>query len=449
MSEQREQWGSKFGFLMAAAGSAVGLGNVWRFPYITGKYGGAAFVFTYLIVVFVIGLSVMIAEMTIGRNAKLDAVGSFRKLGGSKWAIVGWMGFFCGFVIFSYYAVITGWTIAYIYKSFTGLMAQAAAGQAKEAFGSFVSDPVAVIGYTIVVMIITAGIVYKGVTNGIEKSCKILMPTLFLILVILVARAVTLPGAGKGIEFYMKPDFTKLTSEAILSAIGQGFYSLSLAMGIMVVYGSYISKEEYIPTAARSIVIIDTAVAVLAGFIIFPSAFAFGIQPDAGPSLTFVTLPGVFTKMPAGALFSAAFFLLLFIAALTSCISLFEVTVAYGIDQLHLSRKKSTLFMVIAITLVGIPSALSLGGRFPKIFGMDCLDFMDYITNNIIMPIGGILICLFVGWFWTKPAHDELTDNGKVAFPMYTAWLWICRVFAPLAIFSILAWSLYTKYFAG
>lgn len=447
MSGKREQWGSKFGMIMAAAGSAVGLGNVWRFPYITGKYGGAAFVLTYLAVVFIIGLSLMTAEIAIGRAGKSDAVGSFRKLGGNGWAIVGWMGFFVGFVIFSYYGVIAGWTIAYFFKSFGGLMQQAAAGKAADAFVSFVSSPRLVIAYTVAVMAVTAAIVYKGVAKGIEASCKVLMPLLFLILLLLVVRALTLPGAMKGVNFYLRPDFSKLTIDGVLAAVGQAFYSLSLAMGIMIVYGSYFTSDIFIPNAARSIVCLDTAVAFLAGLVIFPSAMAFGIEPNAGVSLTFITLPGVFAKMPAGEIFSAGFFLLLFIAALTSCISLFEVTVAFGIDQLKLSRRSSTLIMVTLITLLGIPSALSVGGHFPKVFGMDFLDFCDYITNNVIMPIGGILITIFAGWVWAKDAKKELTNNGKHPFDLYYCWLWICRLVAPVAIFVILAADIYSKFF--
>lgn len=434
MPKEREQWGSRFGFIMAAAGSAVGLGNIWRFPYITGKFGGAAFVMVYLAVVVVIGISVMLAEFVIGRNAQSDAVGSFRKLGGGLWPLVGWMGFFCGFVILSYYAVIAGWTLAYMFKSFGGLMEAAGAGKAGDVFGAFVSNPVQAISYHLVVMAIVSGIVYKGISGGIEKSCKILMPALFVLLLVLIVRSVTLPGAGAGLEFYLKPDFSKLTSEAVLAAVGQGFFSLSLGMGCMITYGSYLGKSDYLPTTAATVVFLDTSVAILAGFVIFPAVFAFGIEPGAGPGLTFVTLPAVFAKMPMGMFFSFAFFLLLFIAALTSAISLLEVVVTYAIDQLKWSRTKAAIVMGTAIALLGIPSALSVGGHIPQIAGKDFLDAADFITNNIIMPLGGIFIAVFVGWVWTDGAKAEITDNGKRVFPMYTVWLWICRVVAPVCI---------------
>ena len=450
MSGKREQWGRKFGMLMAAAGSAIGLGNIWRFPYITGKYGGAVFVLTYLIIVCLIGLSLMIAEHAIGRAGKSDAVGSLLKLGGKKWSIVGWMGFIVAFVILSYYAVIAGWTLAYFCGSvdvFGSLLQGAAQGKAAELFGGFVSNPGYCIAFFLVVMFVTATIVYRGIAKGVEASCKILMPTLFVILLLLVVRAVTLPGASKGISFYLKPDFAKLTAEGILAAIGQAFYSLSLAMGVMIVYGSYFTEDTSIPRSACTISLLDTSVAFLAGLVIFPSALAFGIEPNAGVALTFITLPSVFAQMPAGMIFSAGFFMLLFIAALTSCISLFEVAVAFGIDHLGFERKKSTVIMSILITLLGIPSALSVGGHFPKIFGMDCLDFFDYVTNNLIMPIGGILITIFAGWVWTKGAKEELTNHGKYDFKLYKVWLFICRIVAPVAIFIILAADINGKFF--
>ena len=437
MAEQsgnRDQWASRFGFIMAAAGSAIGLGNIWRFPYITGKYGGGAFVAVYLAVVFIIGTSVMLAELSIGRKAKLDSVGSFKKLGGGAWPIVGWMGFFCGFVILSYYSVIAGWTLSYMFKSLSGLMAEAAAGKAGEVFGAFVSNPQQAIAFHLLDMAIITAIVYKGISGGIEKSCKVLMPALFVILILLIFRSVTLPGAGAGLEFYLKPDFSKLTGEGILAAVGQGFFSLSLGMGIMITYGSYLGSHEHMPSIARTVVLLDTAVAIMAGLVIFPAVFAFGVDAGAGPGLTFVTLPAVFAKMPFGAIFSFAFFALLYIAAITSSISLLEVTVTYGIDELNWSRQKAAVVMGVAIAILGIPSALSVGGHIPQIAGKDFLDAADFITNNVIMPLGGMLTAIFVGWFWTKGAKAEVTNNGSFTFSLYNCWLFICRFVAPVCI---------------
>jgi len=432
-TENREQWGSRFGFIMAAAGSAIGLGNIWRFPYITGKYGGAAFVAVYLAIVFSLGISIMLAEMVIGRNSGLNAVGAFRKLKGGAWPIVGWMGVIAGFIILSFYGVIAGWTIAYMLKSFTGLMEAGAAGKAGDVFGAFVTNTPQVVAYQIIFMLITIWIVFKGVGEGIERYCKVMMPALFVILVILIIRGVTLPGAGKGLEFYLKPDFSKLTGEAIFAALGQVFFSLSLGMGCMLTYGSYLNKKEILPSAAITVASMDTGAAFLAGCAIFPSVFAFGIEPSAGPGLTFITLPNVFAKMPGGMIFSFLFFLLLFFAALTSSVSLLEVCVAYFKDEMGWTRAKASWILGLVITALGVPSAISLKGNL-KIAGKDFLDAMDFISSNVLLPLGGIFIALFVGWVWLENAKKEASNEGKAPFAWETYWVWVCRVVAPIAI---------------
>jgi len=427
---QREQWGTKLGFILACAGSAVGLGNIWRFPYITGQYGGAAFVLVYVVLVFVIGFSVMLAEMAIGRNAQLNAVGSFRKIKGGMWPIVGWMGVIAGFIILSYYGVIAGWTMAYVLKSFTGLM-QADAGAE---FGAFVTNLPQVVAWQALFMAITIYIVYKGIGGGIEKYCRVLMPALFLLLLVLIVRSITLPGAGAGINFYLKPDFSKLTGGALGAALGQAFFSLSLGMGCIITYGSYLGKKETLPGAAIQVCFLDTLVAFLAGLVIFPAVFAFGVEPGAGPGLTFITLPNVFGQMPGGAIWSALFFVLLFVAALTSAISLLEVVSAYFIDEIKWSRQKASMVMGIVIFLMGIPSAMGVAGVIPKLAGRDFLDSADFLASNVLLPLGGLFIALFVGWFWTEGAKQEVENNGTVPFGLYTAWLWVCRVVAPIAI---------------
>ncbi|MDT8284993.1 MAG: sodium-dependent transporter [Thermovirgaceae bacterium] len=431
---QREQWGSKLGFVLACAGSAVGLGNIWRFPYITGQNGGAAFVLLYVALVFVIGFSVMLAEMAIGRNAQLNAVGSFQKIKGGVWPIVGWMGVAAGFIILSYYGVIAGWTMAYVVKSFTGLMGAAAAGTTADVFVGFITNPGPVIAWQAAFMVITIYIVYKGIGGGIEKYCKILMPALFLLLLVLIVRSVTLPGAGAGIEFYLKPDFSKLTGGALGAALGQAFFSLSLGMGCMITYGSYLGKKELLPGAAVQVCFIDTMVAFLAGLVIFPAVFAFALEPGAGPGLTFITLPNVFGQMPGGTIWSGLFFLLLFVAALTSAISLLEVVAAYFIDEMKWSRGKAAWTMGIIIFLLGIPSVLGISGAIPKLAGRDFLDSADFLASNVLLPLGGLFIALFVGWFWTDGAKQEVENNGAAPFSLYVPWLWICRVVAPLAI---------------
>lgn len=431
----REHWGSRIGFILAAAGSAVGLGNIWRFPYITGKYGGAAFVLVYLALIFIVGFSVMLAEMAIGRKAQLNAVGSFQKLRGGAWPIVGWMGVLAGFMILSFYGVIGGWTIKYFIWSLTGLMGDAAAGKAGDVFGAFVTNTPQVIMYQAVFMLITIWVVYKGIGEGIEKYCKILMPALFVILLILIVRSVTLEGAGKGLEFYLKPDFSKLTGESFAAALGQAFFSLSLGMGCMITYGSYVNKQTALPSAAIQVCVIDTAVAILAGLAIFPAVFAFGVDAGAGPGLTFVTLPSVFAKMAGGTIWSALFFLLLFIAALTSAISLLEVVAAYVIDK-GWARPKAAVIMGLLIFALGVPSAMSLAGA-PKIAGKDFLDAMDFMSSNVLLPLGGVFIALFVGWIWTADARKEVTNEGTHPFGLMELWVWVCRVVAPLGILYI------------
>ena len=435
MAEQREQWGSKLGFILAAAGSAVGLGNIWRFPYITGQNGGAAFVLIYVAIVFIIGFSVMLAEMAIGRKAQLNAVGSFEKLKGGAWPIVGWMGVAAGFIILSFYCVIGGWTIKYTIFSFTGLMDAAAAGKAGDIFGGFVTNTTQVVIYQAIFMLATIFIVAKGIGEGIERYCKFLMPALFVILIVLIVRAVTLPGAEKGLAFYLKPDFSKLSGGSLGAALGQAFFSLSLGMGCMITYGSYVDRKTTLPSSAIQVCTIDTLVALLAGMVIFPAVFAFGVDAGAGPGLTFVTLPGVFAKMPGGMIWSALFFILLFIAAITSSISLLEVVSAYFIDK-GWPRAKAAWLLGIVIFAIGVPSAISLTGGL-KVAGKDFLDAMDFASSNVLLPLGGVFISLFVGWFWTADARKEVSNNGEYVFGLMEPWMWVCKVLAPVAILYI------------
>ncbi len=432
---ERETWGSKMGFWLAAAGSAIGLGNIWRFPYLTGANGGAAFVFIYLLIVFTIGISVMIAEFTIGRNTNLNAVGAFQKLKAGPWQIAGWMGVVAGFVILSYYSVVGGWTIKYILSSFTDMISTST--DTTSYFLSFIANGPQTVLFHAIFMAIVIFIVYRGVGKGIEDTCKILMPALFLLLVILIIRAVTLPGALAGIDFYLNPDFSKVTGKTILAALGQAFFSLSLGMGCMITYGSYIkSKKESLPRSAATITLLDTGAAFLAGFVIFPTVFAFGAEPSAGAGLTFITLPKVFAMMPGGQIWSALFFLLLCVAAITSAISLLEVVVAYVIDNLKWPRHKAALIIGGTIFLLGIPSALSQGAVSINVLGMSFLDFLDFVANNILLTVGGLLISLFVGWVIPEIAKKETTAHG--AFPFQPIWIWICRIVAPVAIFIII-----------
>ena len=409
---KREHWGSRLGFILAAAGSAVGLGNIWKFPYMAGENGGGAFLLIYLALVFTIGLSVMLAEMVIGRMAEKNAIGAFAKLKGGAWPLVGLCGVAAAFIILSFYSVVAGWTISYMVKSITGALAIEDPAALGGIFGGFISDPVSPLIYHALFMALTVFVVLAGVGSGIERASKILMPALFALLLILIVRSVTLPGAGEGIAFLLSPDFSKVTWTTVSEALSQAFFSLSLGMGAMITYGSYLSKKENIASSAGWVTLLDTSVAVMAGLLILPAVFAFGFDPSAGPGLTFITLPAVFAHMPMGSVFAFMFFLLLGIAALTSAVSILEV---------------------------GIPSSLSLGimGEF-TIFGLGFFDLMDYVSSKLLLPIGGLFISLFVGWVvWGKAKEDIAAHNGVVP-GWLNAWGIIVKFVAPLAIAFIL-----------
>lgn len=438
--KKREQWGSRIGFILAAGGSAVGLGNVWKFPYIVGQNGGAAFVLAYVLVVVLLGLTVMLAEIALGRSAQLSCISAFRKLKGGSWT---WVGVFCVIIptlILSYYAVIGGWTLKYIFHSFGGLMAEAGAGKAADVFVAFISSPWEVVAYQALFGLLTAAVVLGGVSGGIERVCKIMMPGLFVLLVVMIFRSVTLEGASKGLAYYLNPDFSKLTASAWLAAVGQAFFSLSLGMGIMITYGSYLKKDINLPQSSLYICIIDSAVAFLAGLVVFPAVFAFGFDVEAGPSLTFITLPAVFAKMPFSSLWSAVFFVLFFFAAITSAMSLLEVPVSYLVDR-GMKRRSATLLAMIVVFLIGVPSSLGLDGSLP-IFGKDFLDALDYLTNSVMMPITAALTCIFVGWFVHKEVMQEVDSDGMFKFPGKGLWMFFVRYAAPVIIAVILVTGL-------
>lgn len=442
MGAARENWGSRFGFIMAAAGSAVGIGNIWRFPYTAGTNGGGAFLIIYLAIVIAFGISVAIAEMLVGRAAQRNPVGAFRALGGGAWPLVGYAGVLTGFVILSFYIVVAGWTLAYILFMASGSLHTTDSKVLTDAFGGFVADPVRPIIYSGVFMALTAWIVGGGIARGIERWNKILMPSLFVILLILVIRSLTLPGATEGLRFFVSPDFSKVTSRTFYDAIAQVFFSLSIGMGTLLTYGSYLSKKENLPQAALSVALIDTGVAVLAGLMIMPAVFAFGFNPSAGPGLTFVTLPAVFASMPAGNLFGVLFFALLAIAALTSAVSILEPLVAYFVDEHGASRHRTVILASLVCFALGVPASLSFGiGAGFTIAGKNWFDLMDFLANNLMLPLGGLCTALFVGWIW-KGAMHALSNEGALQLPWAPVWLFVLRVLAPLGILWIMASAL-------
>ncbi|MCF6139187.1 sodium-dependent transporter [Pseudalkalibacillus berkeleyi] len=436
----REQWKSRTGFMLAAMGSAIGLGNIWKFPYITGENGGGAFIIVYLICIALIGIPIMLAEFSVGRNTQKDAVGSFKELTpGKPWFITGIFGVMSAFLILSFYGVVAGWALSYTTKAISGDLLAVPAEKMADHFGGFIGASLGPIIWQLLFMGLVIIIVVKGIKQGIEKWNKILMPTLGILLVVLAIRGLTLPGSGEGFSFLFSPDFSALNAEAVLVALGHAFFSLSLGMGTMITYGSYVPQNVKLPTAAVGVSMADTGFALLAGLAIFPAVFAFGMDPGAGPGLIFITLPAVFEQMPLGQFFSILFFLLISMAALTSAISILEVPVAYFMRKFEWTRKKATWILGTIIFLFGVPSSLSLGAWSEfTIFGKGFFDAVDYLASNILLPLGGLLTALFVGWALGKKKSLEiggLREGGLWGM----LWIWSLRLVAPILILIVMA----------
>ncbi|QOY38352.1 sodium-dependent transporter [Anaerobacillus isosaccharinicus] len=438
LNSNREQWGSRLGFILAAMGSAVGLGNIWRFSYVTGENGGAAFLLVYLLCIIAIGIPIIMAEFTIGRKAQSDAVGSFEKLApGKPWILAGFMGVASAFIILSFYGVIAGWTVKYFFSYLTGGFSVQNDEAYADVFVGFITSTYEPLFWQFAFMAITVGIVFVGVKKGIEATNKILMPLLAILVVILAGYSLSLGGASEALSFLFTPDWSKLADPNVyLAALGQAFFSLSLGMGALITYGSYLSKKEQLPGAALGVAALDTGFAIIAGLMIFPAVFAFGIEPGFGPGLVFITLPGIFDSIAFGTLFGLAFFFLLAAAALSSAVSLLEVAVAYFIRKFSWSRQKASLIVGGIIFLLGIPSSLGIGPLSDiTFFGKDILDSMDFIASNILLPLGGLIIALFMGWGWKKTDALAESDFGDTAIGH--AWIFTLRYFAPIAIFLI------------
>ena len=534
--EQRETWGGTIGFILAAAGSAIGLGNIWKFPYITGINGGGAFVLVYLICIFLLGTPLMLSEIAIGRKTARNPYGAFKMLCPGKsrftivlavflfglavclltsgimnaadtgsntgmigfgvlaalfgglvlWkgiAIVGLLSIITGLAILSYYSVVGAWILEYVRLAFSGNLNYTTIGEAKEAFGSFISQPWKVILYHLFFMALCAGVLWGGIRNGVERWSKILMPVLLFLLIAVIIRSVTLPGAFEGVKFFLSPDFSKLTTGSILEALGHSFYSLSLGMGIMITYGSYMKKEENILSTAFFIIILDTIAALMAGLAIFPAVFAMNFEPSAGPSLIFQILPVTFNHFPGGFgwFWAGLFFLMLSIAALTSGASLLEMGVTFLIDQLKWSRQKTILVLFFVISALGVFSAVSIGGweyipwvkkGFDFCFSPDHVkgsffDVLDYVTSNWCLPLAGMMTAIFAGWLWSaRAAARELRKGSNIMDinlllllsgfgkePFYrqmlntgltftTLWAILTRYFAPVVILLVFLHSL-------
>ena len=443
-NNNRDLWGSKIGFIAAAAGSAIGLGNIWRFPYLAGENGGAAFVFLYLFCILLIGFPVMLAAISMGRSAQRSIVGSFKTLApDSNWKYVGILGVITGFAILSFYSIVAGYTMGYIFKTVLGSFNNIQnAQQTKQIFAEFISDPYWVFICSYLFLFLNGVIVYKGIENGIERWSKRMMPILFILLIILVIRSLTLEGALAGLNFYLKPDLSKITGSTIMNALGQALFSLSLGMGTMITYGSYLSKKDNLVTSASYVCILDTLIAFIAGLAIFPALFAMNLAPDQGPSLVFIVIPSIFSKMPGGIFFGTGFFILLSIAALTSTISQLEVVVAYFIEEWKWSRKKATAISVAVASVIAIPSAFSGGivQFFTKlpVYGGDFLSFMSTVFGSYNLIIGSFFIAVFVGWKWGVHLASEEIIKGNPYFKIRFLWNFLIKYVSPIAVFLIL-----------
>ena len=444
VEQKRAKFGSKLGMILATAGGAVGLGNVWRFPYMTGQNGGAAFILIYIGCILLLGLPCMISEFIIGRHAASNTARAYTKLSnGTAWKWVGLLGVLTGFLITGYYAVVSGWCLQYGIASTLGHL-HGTPDYFKSYFTDFSTNPWKPVLWTVMILLFAHYVIIHGVRNGIERASKIMMPALFILLVSIVVASCLLPGASKGIEFLLKPDFSKVTGDVFLGALGQSFYSMSIAMGCICTYASYYSRHTKLLNSAVQIGVIDTCVAILAGLMIFPAAFSVGVSPDSGPSLIFITLPNVFEQafasMPMlGYVISFAFYLLLSVAALTSLISLHEVSTAFFQEELHISRSHAAMIVTGGCSLIGAICSLSLGDwSFLKVAGVNLFDVFDFVTGQIFLPVGGLLTCLFIGWYVPKKLiKDEFTNWGTTRGIFFGTYYFLIRFVCPLAILAI------------
>ncbi|WP_427110345.1 sodium-dependent transporter [Lysinibacillus xylanilyticus] len=434
-----QQWTSKLGFILAAAGSAIGLGAIWKFPYMAGIGGGGAFFLIFIGFTLLIGLPLLLAEFVIGRSTQKEAVEAYRTIAPKTlWPWVGKLGIATCFILLSFYSVVGGWILLYLWNAITGRLWEGN-GSYEATFGDIISNPFLAVGSQLLFILMTIFIVSKGVQNGVEKVNKYFMPALFVLFFVLIIRALTLDGAGEGVRFFLQPDFSNVTSEIILYAMGQSFFSLSVGVGVMVTYSSYLPKEESLPRSAFSIVGLTLVITLLAGLAIFPVVFAFGMEPSQGPGLLFIVLPAIFSKMAFGKLFFIIFLLLFFFATITSAISMLEISVASLTSKGKGKRERMALIVGLLIFVVGIPSALSYGVLSDfTLFGKTIFDLADYTVSNILMPLGVLLVAIFVPFKMKKDVlMNELGVSKNKGYKLFVLWLFLLRYIAPIAIIIV------------
>jgi neurotransmitter:Na+ symporter, NSS family len=438
---QREQWSSKLGFILAAAGSAIGLGAIWKFPYTAGQNGGGAFFLIFILFTLLLGLPLLLAEFSIGRTAQSNAVDSYKKIApGTKWHWVGILGMVTSFILLSFYSVVGGWIVVYLFKAVTGGLNGLTSEQYGELFGTTISNPGLSVAVQFIFILMTILVVAKGVQEGIERASKIMMPALFVLFIILVLRAVTLDGAMEGITFLFQPDFSKVTSQTILEAMGQSFFTLSVGVSVMVTYSSYLPKDQSLPRSAVSIVAMNIFIVLLAGLAVFPAVFSFGLEPGAGPVLLFNVLPTIFNQLPFGMLFFIAFLILFLFAALTSAFSMLEIIVSVISKGDPALRKKWSWIIGLAIFAFGVPSALSYGVLGDVIiFGKTIFDLADFTVSNVLLPIGSLLIAIFIPLKMKKTAlYEELKRGSSVKRGLFETWYFLIRFIAPILIIAVM-----------
>ncbi len=442
---EREHFGSKIGVIMASAGSAIGLGNIWKFPYEVGKNGGSAFIMVYLACIVFIGLSIVIAEYVVGRRSDSNAVGAFKKLAPkSAWWLTGMLGVIAAVSILSFYGVVAGWTFEYLFQSCRNAFSGKSPDELESMFSVFITNPYRPLIWQVLFMFMSCALIYSGVKKGIERYTEILMPVLFVVIILLAIRSLTLPGGFKGVEFLFKPNFSAINGDVVLSALGHAFFSLSLGLGAIITYGSYVNKKDNLTSISIQVVVLDTLIAIMAGLAIFPAVFAYGIEPSSGPSLVFITLPNVFQQMPGGVFWGILFFLLLAVAALTSAVSLMEVVTAYVSEQLGIKRHLAIFYSGLLITIIGVFCSLSQG-QFDnlRIGGRNIFDFLDFLSANWLLPIGGMLTSLFVGWRMSREdLEDELSSGGALKIKALPLLRFTLRWIAPTGIFIVFLYNL-------
>ncbi|MPQ25406.1 sodium-dependent transporter [Bacillus paralicheniformis] len=439
MSDRRmtAKWASKLGFVLAAAGSAIGLGAIWKFPYVAGTSGGGAFFLVFVLFTILLGYPLLLGEFILGRKSQSDAIGTYQKIApGTPWVITGWIGIAACFLVLSFYSVIGGWILLYIIKAVTGSLSGLTQAGYGELFGSIIQDPLQTLAAQLAFIIMTILVVAKGVQKGIERVSSIMMPILFILFIALVLRALTLEHAIDGVRFLLVPDFGSLTPQAILFALGQAFFTLTLGVSVMVTYSSYLSKSQNLPKSAVSIVIMNLTVTLLAGLAIFPAVFSFGLQPDQGPTLLFAVLPAVFDRLPFGMLFFIGFLTAFLFAALTSAFSMIEIIVAAITKGDQTKRGKWTWVIGLLIFAVGIPSCLSYGVLDePFIFKKTFFDAADYVVSNILMPLGALFISIFIPLKLSKhDLYEEMKSGSKAGKGFFIVWFYLLRFLVPLAI---------------